>query len=148
MIAKSAEAAMFLTIVIAFSTSAVHAEDLGAPGNIDLQNDPTFLQWQSLPEEPAMREACSNELLYGHAIDDARLRGATLASLLRWAEQEAERSASQAPPNTPLFPIGTDLMLTKLIQASYLDEPIYKLIPGGFAQFAFRSCLKEHSIDR
>lgn len=133
-------------LILAGNSSAM-AQDLNALENLDMRNDPGFQEWLALPEDASMEQACSNELKYGNAISDARANGATLAALLRWAEQEAEKSASLAP-DTPLFPIGTDLMLTKLIQASYLDTPIYKLVPGGFPQFAYRSCLKGRSVDR
>jgi hypothetical protein len=97
--------------------------------------------WQSLPEDPSMREVCANTLRYSTAITNQRNQGATLATLLRWAEQEAERSAADLP-SEPLMPIGTMLIVTKLIQQSYLAAPIYQQIKGGFPQFAYRSCLK------
>jgi hypothetical protein len=101
--------------------------------------------WQSLPEDPSMREVCANTLRYSTAITNQRNQGATLATLLRWAEQEAERSAADLP-SEPLMPIGTMLIVTKLIQQSYLAAPIYQQIKGGFPQFAYRSCLKGKPI--
>jgi hypothetical protein len=97
--------------------------------------------WQSLPEDPGMREVCANTLRYSTAITNMRNQGAPLGTILRWAEQEAERSAADLP-SEPLMPIGTMLIVTKLIQQSYLAAPIYQQIKGGFPQFAYRSCLK------
>lgn len=103
--------------------------------------------WQALPEDPGMREVCSNTLRYSTSIANLRNQGATLAVLLRWGEQEAERSANDLP-SEPLLPIGTLLIVTKLIQQSYLAAPIYQQIRGGFPQYAYRSCLKGQPIDQ
>jgi hypothetical protein len=97
--------------------------------------------WQSLPEDPGMREVCANTLRYSTSITTMRNQGASLATILRWAEQEAERSAADLP-SEPLMPLGTMLIVTKLLQQSYLTAPIYQQVKGGFPQFAYRSCLK------
>jgi hypothetical protein len=110
-------------------------------------SDPAIRNWESLPENPGLREVCSNTLRYSTAIANLRNQGTQLSGLLRWAEQEAERSAADLP-SEPLLPIGTMLVLTKLIQAAYLDAPIYQQIRGGFSQFAYRSCLKGKPIDQ
>ena len=103
--------------------------------------------WNALPEDPAMQQACSNELSYGSAIADARSKGATTVMLLRRAEQESKKTATQVPTD-PVLPVGTELILMKLIQHSIWDVPIYSKIPGGFPQWAYRSCLKGRSLDQ
>jgi hypothetical protein len=110
-------------------------------------SDPAIQDWESLPENSSMREVCSTTLRYSTAIANLQNQGAGLPALLRWAEQEAERSAADLPTE-PLLPIGTMLILTKLIQASYLDALVYQQIRGGFPQFAYRSCLKGRPIDQ
>jgi hypothetical protein len=110
-------------------------------------SDPAIRNWESLPENPGMREVCSSTLRYSTAIANLRNQGSQLSGLLRWAEQEAERSAAELP-SEPLLPIGTMLSLTRLIQESYLAGPIYQQIRGGFPQYAYRSCLKGKPIDR
>jgi hypothetical protein len=120
----------------------------GDIANAQSQNaDPIIQNWEMLPEDPGMREVCSTSLRYSTAIVNLRDQGAKLAALLRWAEQEAERSAADLP-SEPLFPIGTMLILTRLIQQSYLAAPIYQQIRGGFSQYAYRSCLKGRPIDQ
>jgi hypothetical protein len=109
--------------------------------------DSAMRTWEALPENPAMREVCSTTLRYSTAIANLRNQGATLPKLLRWAEQEAERSAADLP-SEPLLPIGTMLILTTLIRESYLGASVYQQIKGGFPQFAYRSCLKGKPIDR
>lgn len=74
-----------------------------------------------------------------------RKQGASLGAILRWAAQESELSATKAPQE-PLLPIGTNLIIIKLIQYSYTGEPIYRLVKGGFPQFAYLSCLKGQDI--
>jgi hypothetical protein len=107
--------------------------------------DSSMRTWESLPENPDMRDVCSTTLRYSTAITNLRNQGAALPKLLRWAEQEAERSAADLP-SEPLLPIGTMLMLTKLIQQSYFAGPIYQQVKGGFPQYAYRSCLKGKPI--
>jgi hypothetical protein len=104
-------------------------------------------QWQAIPENPSMQTVCSTSLRYASALTALRNRGANLASLLRWAEQESERSAQDSPAD-PLLPIGTQLMLTKLIQQSYLAVPLYSQIAGGFPQWVYKSCLKGKPVDQ
>lgn len=109
--------------------------------------DELIQEWQNMPEDLAMREVCASELRYATEIATREAHGASLAMLLRWAEQESERSAADLP-SLPIYPIGTELMLTKLIQQSYVSRFIYQKIAGGFPQWAYRSCLKGHSIDK
>ncbi len=97
--------------------------------------------WEALPEDPTAREYCSNTLRYSTTITDLRNQGASLAKLLRWAEQEAERSAADIP-SEELLPIGTMLSIIVLIRQSYQAPMIYQHIDGGFPQYAYRSCLK------
>ncbi len=110
-------------------------------------SDPAIRNWESLPENLDMREVCANTLRYSNAIANLRNQATPLSGLLRWVEQEAERSAAELP-SEPLLPIGTMLVLTKLVRASYLAAPIYQQIRGGFPQFAYRSCLKGKPIDQ
>jgi invasion protein IalB len=109
--------------------------------------DQLMQKWNAEPEDPAMREVCSNNLKYSTEIMQARAKGATVAMLLRWAEKEAEKTTEQVP-NEPLIAVGTEMVLMRLIQRSYLDAPIYSKVPGGFPQWAYRSCLKGHSLDQ
>jgi hypothetical protein len=104
--------------------------------------------WESLPEDrsPSGLELCAYSLRYGTAITNLRKQGASLGTLLRWAEKEAERSAADLP-SEPLLPLGTMLTLTKMIQQSLLNSEAYEQIKGGFPQFAYRSCLKGKPID-
>lgn len=41
-----------------------------------------------------------------------------------------------------MIQLGTNLELMHLIQRAYYDVPIYNMIPGGFPQWVYRSCLK------
>lgn len=128
-------AAIATAILLALSSPRVQA------------SDEALQRWEALPENPDMREVCAYALRYATAITNLRNQGAPLAALLRWAEQEAERSAADLP-SEPLFPIGTMLILIKLIHYSYLGAPTYEQVGGGFPQFAYRSCLKGKPIDR
>jgi len=125
-------------------------------------SDPAIQNWESLPEDPGMREICSNTLRYSTAITNLRNQGASISGLLRWAQQQAERSAANVSRDTlasiptaspedmrARFQIATMLILTKLIDAAYLDvlDPsVYKQVKGGFPQYAYRSCLKGKPI--
>jgi hypothetical protein len=103
-------------------------------------------EWEALPEDPNMREACSNQLRYSTKIAALKSGGATLATIMRWAEQESERSGA-ALPSEPLLPIGTQMILIKLIREAYIDAPVYEKVAGGFPQWVYRSCLKGRPID-
>jgi hypothetical protein len=106
--------------------------------------DGTPEEWAAIPEDPAMRPYCENSLKYSSNIAAMKMQGASLAILLRWAEQVSEKVGTEFPAD-PLLPIGTDLVIIRLIQRSYLDEQIYRRIPGGFPQWVYRSCLKGKS---
>jgi hypothetical protein len=97
--------------------------------------------WEAVPEDLTAREYCSNTLRYSTTITNLRNQGASLTTLLRWAEQESERSAAEMP-SEELLPIGTMLSLIVLIRQSYQAPTIYQHIKGGFPQYAYRSCLK------
>ncbi|MEI9914662.1 MAG: hypothetical protein WDN29_01280 [Methylovirgula sp.] len=123
---------------------------IGPVGGMSAQaqsNDPATEIWLALPENPDLQQACSTTLRYSSTIDMMKAHGASLSQLLRWAERESERSATDAP-SEPLFPIGTILILSRLIQESYIDAPILQSVALSFPQFAYRSCLKGKPIDQ
>jgi hypothetical protein len=107
--------------------------------------DQLMKEWEMLPENPDMREVCSNTLRYSAKVAALKNGGATLATILRWAEQESERTTS---PTEPLLPLGTQMVLLKLILQAYSSGQAYAKVVGGFPQWAYRSCLKGRSIDR
>lgn len=79
-----------------------------------------------------------------------KTRGATSVQMLRWAETEAEKKAAKDPDPMSLIPFGVQSSLINLIltaTAFYGDNEI-KAIPGGFPQFAYRSCLKDKPLDK
>lgn len=109
-------------------------------------SDDPISAWEMLPEDPNLRETCSGTLSYATKIAALKNSEASLAPILRWAEQESERSAAYRPSD-PLFPISTQLILINLIDQAYLATSVYKKIVGGFPQWAYRSCLKGQPID-
>jgi hypothetical protein len=90
--------------------------------------------WKALPEDPGLRELCANTLRYSTKIAALKDEGSTPTQMLRWAEQESEESEV----DDPLLPLGTQLMLIKLIQQALLNGPTYEQIPGGFPQYSVR----------
>ena len=107
--------------------------------------DPALAEWEALPEKPALRDVCFTSLRYANAIQGLKNRGATVVSLIQWSAEEAVKSANDLP-SEPLFPIGVQLTLTRLIQVSYLSRPIYENVAGGFPQWVYRSCLKGRPV--
>jgi peptidoglycan hydrolase-like protein with peptidoglycan-binding domain/uncharacterized protein YecT (DUF1311 family) len=110
--------------------------------DIDPQNQAMEV-WKALPEDPNLREVCADTLRWSTKITALKNEGATPTQMLHWAEQESERSAV----DDPVMPLGTQLMLIEFIQQALFNVPTYEQIPGGFPQFAYRSCLKNHPID-
>jgi hypothetical protein len=103
-------------------------------------------EWESRPENPSLREMCSTSQSYATSLVNMKKQGSSVSMLLRWGEQEAERSATQLP-SEPLLPVGTMMMITKQIQLLYTAAPIYNSVRGGFPQWVYRSCLKGQRVD-
>ncbi|WP_213285929.1 hypothetical protein [Bradyrhizobium sp. sGM-13] len=97
--------------------------------------------WDTIPEQPSLKMMCSNSLRYPTTLADLRKRNATVVAMMRWGQQEAERTAAELPSET-LLPVGTQLGILTLIRRIHFDAPIYEQIPGGFPQWTYRSCLK------
>jgi hypothetical protein len=122
--------AIFIVMPIVFMSASAQIPSL----------DEQVQQWQQMPENPAMRDVCANDLRWSTEIANRKNHGATVVMLLRWAEQESENVAKQTTDQ--LMPIGAEMILMNYIQRSFLDKEIYSKISGGFPQWAYRSCLK------
>jgi hypothetical protein len=110
--------------------------------------DPALEGWMRLPENPAMREACMPDLLYGTSIISMFNRHATAIEVLRWQEREAEKTVTENPTMDAFDAgIGSLMTMTTLITHARFDGQIYNDIPGGFPQWAYRSCLKGKSLE-
>jgi len=118
--------------------------------------DQLIRDWEALPENLDMREVCSNELRYSTEIVNLKSHGATVITLLRWAEQESGKAAAQVQDKTltgglsiqDAAAYGTEKNLMEMIIASNSEQPIYSKVRGGFPQWAYRSCLKDKPIER
>jgi hypothetical protein len=135
---------------------------LSAPSVLPAQTpDFGMTRWEALPEhtEPEWREMCSRTLSLATTITNMRAKGAKIPQLLQWAVQEAERadrelalSPEELARQRAQFgePIGALMLmepLLRMIRWSITGGPAYRNIPGGFVQFAYRSCLKGEPID-
>jgi hypothetical protein len=129
---------------------------VGAPAYQAAADDTSLARglqtWEAVPEDPGMRTVCSTELRYATTISAILAASkskppgvSTVVALLRGAEHEAEQTASEVPTD-PLLAVGTEVMWMNLISHAWWDGPIYQQIPGGFPQWAFRSCLKGKSL--
>jgi hypothetical protein len=102
--------------------------------------DQHLQEWERTPEDPSMKEYCVNDLQFAKEISAREAKGASVVMLLRWAEQESEKSISETPSD-PTIGIGTEMILMKYLQRSYFDKPIYSTMRGGFVHWIYHSCM-------
>jgi hypothetical protein len=104
--------------------------------------------WNDLPEHQTSDwiEECTPHLKWATSIASLLAKGATPVQMLRWAEGEAEKGASLDPDPRSLYPLGVQTTLIKLIEVAIVKD-VYESVPGGFPQFAYRSCLKGKPLD-
>jgi hypothetical protein len=119
-----------LALVPGLSAIPGHAEDIA------MQN------WEALPEDPGLAPYCVLDQKWSIAIAALKANGATPVQMMRWAEGEAEKLGGE----DPLLPLGAQAKLIAMIQSVIFLEEVYSQIPGGFPQYAYRSCLKGKPI--
>jgi hypothetical protein len=62
------------------------------------------------------------------------------------AMRHTEKGAGLDPDPMSLYPLGVQATLIKLIEVAIVKD-VYESVPGGFPQFAYRSCLKGKPLD-
>jgi hypothetical protein len=126
--------------------------------------DPSWLaQWEAMREHPDLRKSCKTSLMVGTAIakmvkppDSSRLTlGLTeadegsLTALHLWEFREEDKLFARSPSSRENFYQRTGMFESLAVQllvvykTQYLK---YNHVPGGFPQFAYRSCLKRYPL--
>ena len=151
-----------LIAILAIATAA--ALPAGAQAPSDPYFDPSWLaQWKAMLEHPDLQKNCETNLMVGTAIakmvkppdssrstrDLAEADEGSLTALHLWEFREEDKLLAHSAASREnvyqqrgMFE-SLAVQLLVVYETQYLK---YNHVPGGFPQFAYRSCLKRYPL--